>query len=905
PIDDPGSDYVMPPIDDPRETVYASNGASATVHSCGCGAPADPQSAGKIPTPHPFISERDYSGFVIVRMAPGINPAAAESLWDLAGPPEAPKLPGLLDVLKMPFKPKKLPGLLDVLMSPFKTKEPLGLTSRPLVELLGTVGEEGCEVGKPLPLPRDECVDLIRKLEEKTAVTAFPPLHSLTSYWRLDLREHPGLVKKVVKRLNRLAEVDLAYREFAANDPQASPSGEAFADDQGYLGDAPLGIGASWAWKSLNGASAQAAADPLTICDLEQGWHRNHLEFLGQDVLPGFLYGANRAEDEGIPAGHHGTAVLGQLAAAGTAPPGVKGTAAGLARFTLASHYISKNGNPPDAGTNGHVAAAIVQALAAKTADGPLKAGDVLLLEVQRGLLPCEVDEADFEAIRLASGLGVIVIEAAGNGGFDLDAYRDPTTGRSLNRADPRYDSGAILVGAAHASLPHNRAPFSNYGLRLNCFAWGEAVTTCGFGDLAGTGAADFYTNSFNGTSSASPIIAGAAALVQILHKEKAGYLLEPRAMRDLLSDPDNGTRQGRNVLGFIGVMPDLKTIVQRRLGLVSDVYMRRHVGDDGSPPAPDEAISSSPDILVWKGTETPDEHLGEEGPWTNHPAPGDLIDPAAPNALYQGGGNNLYIRLRNRGGYADKAKVQLFASPAATLITPERWMPIGSVEDQPVVQGDTLVVAGPVSVDLPVKWPQDKTQWRDKNVAPWPEGVVPPYSFLAVQLPLQKEPYSAHVWQPTHVLPPGPPYFDWEEFRKFLRGPGVTWRNIHPILAKPDMTLAFLVTGAPDRTLHFDFEVIQRLPAGVDVTLKVPGALAAKLRQRQPWLPNGSGTFSLPHRPRTTVKQVALAPSLCAPAAFHVTVGSQPLRKGHSLAVRQLWHGEEVGRITWCFFDA
>jgi len=116
-------------------------------------------------------------------------------------------------------------------------------------------------------------------------------------------------------------------------------------------------------------------------------------------------------------------------------------------------------------------------------------------------------------------------------------------------------------------------------------------------------------------------------------------------------------------------------------------------------------------------------------------------------------------------------------------------------------------------------------------------------------------------------------------------------------------MHLAFLVAGTPDSTRHFDFEVIQRLPDGVKVTLEAPGALAAKLRQRQPWLPNGSGTFSLPRRPRTTVKQVALPPNLRARAAFHIT-GSQLLRKGHSLAVRQLWHGEEVGRITWCFVD-
>ena len=42
--------------------------------------------------------------------------------------------------------------------------------------------------------------------------------------------------------------------------------------------------------------------------------------------------------------------------------------------------------------------------------------GDVLLLEVQRSYLPTEVDDADFDAIRLAVAHGIVVVEAAGNG---------------------------------------------------------------------------------------------------------------------------------------------------------------------------------------------------------------------------------------------------------------------------------------------------------------------------------------------------------------------------------------------------------------------------------------------------------------------------------------------------------
>lgn len=918
--DDPSTNDVMPRPDDPSTFPYAAYsayptgsgyGAAAVVSGCSCccgGAASDHQSteAGNgAKAPNPFVTARDYSGFVIVRMAEGVvaKESVASSLWALAEEHQ-PELTGLKTALSLPSEIQDSEPEQNG-----ESPEPPGvLVSQPLIELQG-LEEEDCEGPMTVPLPRDQCLELIRALEKKAATTAFPPLHSLTAYWRLDLREHPDLVANVVARLNNLAEVDLAYRELISDDPTVA--GQLLAEDQGYLADAPVGISAPWAWESLQylmDLAANAWNPQVTVCDLEQGWTKDHQDFQYLNLQDPF-YGANRAPDEGST-GFHGTAVLGQLAAAGTSQLGIKGAAADLGKFVLASHYLSKTADSPFAGTNGHVAAAILQALpappginGASIQSGPLQEGDVLLLEVQRALLPTEVDDADLDAIRLASAQGIIVVEAAGNGGYDLDAYSDPDTHRTLRRGAPGFrDSGAIFVGAARAGLPHDRASFSNYGSRLDCFGWGETVTTCGYGDLAGTVATDFYTNVFSGTSSASPIVAGAAALVQALHKAQSDYNLRPREMRAILSDPVSGTRQGSNVPGFIGIMPDLKAIVRGRLQLVPDVYMRRHPDDDGATPGRDEEISSSPDILVWTGTKDPATHFGE-GPRANNPAPGTPIDPDDPDTIYEE--CDLYIRLRNRGRGEGKARVQLFASPAATLITPERWMPFASVDVEQIAEGDTLTVSSPVQViGLPDQWPQ--------TLADWPDDIVPAYSFLAVQLSCDgASPDYAPGYEPTVMLPPGPPYFDWARYRSFLRGAGVTWRNVHPIEAADDMTLSFLFAGTPDQTRHFDFEVIQRLPAGATVALKVPGGLAAKLRQRQPWLTNGSTTvangwpmLTLPRRPRTTLSQVALAPGIYAPAAFQVTSNPNTIRRGHSLAIRQLWRGEEVGRITWWFID-
>jgi hypothetical protein len=717
------------------------------------------------------------------------------------------------------------------------------------------------------------------------------------------------LVEEVVAQLNALAEVDLAYRELVALDPAVS--GQSLAEDQGYLAAAPVGIGARCVWDELS--SWDKTLTSLTICDLEQGWDPGHDELGSPLVKDTLACGANRASttEDGTP-GHHGTAVLGQLAATGHGTFGVTGAATSLAWLVLSSHYKSKHDKEvfdntshshPFAGTSGHVANAIANALPLPGIGSPppdlndrlpLEAGDVLLLEVQRGLLPTEVDDADLDAIRLAAALGVIVVEAAGNGGFDLDGYTDSATGRTLRRGAGGFvDSGAMVVGAARAALPHDRAPFSNYGSRLDCYGWGEAVTTCGFGDLAGTSATDYYTNSFNGTTSASPIIAGAAALLQAIHWKCSGNRLVPLAMRSVLSDPATGTRQGRGVYGHIGVMPDLCAIAGSRLQLAPDLYLRRHPYDDGASPCQGAEISSSPDVLAWKGDLSEAQgRFGDDLLRAFSPAPGWAIAP--------GKTNHLYVRLRNRGGRKGEAQVQLFASPAATLITPERWHSVGAVSTGEVPRGDLLTVAGPVAWQAPAEW-----------FAPG-QGVVPGYSFLAVLRPPEPSPppSSGEPEDPEidrgQGLPPGPPYFDWAEYRKFLRGPGVAWRNAHRVEAagQKAMALAFLIAGTPDEGRRFGLEVTRRLPEGSEVTLEIPQAFAAKLRQRQPWIDDPSRPIVLPERTRVSLGRVHLPAGARTPAVLRVKANGSALARGHSIAIRQLWGNEEVGRITWWVVD-
>lgn len=99
----------------------------------------------------------------------------------------------------------------------------------------------------------------ILELERKAALTEFPPLHSLTSYWRIDLRDRPERIEEVVTRLNALPEVDRAYREFDVTDPLVNDVDDDYAADQDYLDAAPTGIDARWAWTQPNAEGSGVA----------------------------------------------------------------------------------------------------------------------------------------------------------------------------------------------------------------------------------------------------------------------------------------------------------------------------------------------------------------------------------------------------------------------------------------------------------------------------------------------------------------------------------------------------------------------------------------------------------------------------------------------------------------------
>lgn len=349
--------------------------------------------------------------------------------------------------------------------------------------------------------------------------------------------------ESLAKMLSALPGVETAYVEGGPVDPPVTPTDDPRYTSQGYLQAAPGGIDAAYAWTKSGGDGFG-----VLLVDLERGWTLNHEDLSDAGIT---LISGKNQDFFG-----HGTSVLGEVRAVDNMRGGVG--IAPRAQVRVVSQWRS------DGSYN--TAAAIASAAAV------MSRGDVLLLEAQTAIngktnMPVEAEQATYDAIRLAVAAGIVVVEAGGNGANDLDAYTDAAGHFILKYGHRDFrDSGAIMVGAASSSTPHRRLDFSNYGSRVDCYGWGENIDTTGDGWTGNNTTA--YTGSFGGTSGASPIVAGAAVLVQALSAQYRGARYTPSGLRALLSDTRYNTASANPSSDQIGVMPDLRSIFDQVLNV-------------------------------------------------------------------------------------------------------------------------------------------------------------------------------------------------------------------------------------------------------------------------------------------------------------------------------------------------
>jgi hypothetical protein len=368
---------------------------------------------------------------------------------------------------------------------------------------------------------------------------------------------------RLAEELGRLSAIERAVHKPpirpAAPPPLPTPTPD-FSDRQGYLGSAPLGIGAQTAWNRPGGKG-----EDVRIIDVEGEWRLTHEDL--RAMAPTLVSGKAPGDLEWR---NHGTSVVGVLIAS-HGDGGVRGICpAARVQGCSAAHP-----------RGWYAASAIVDA-----AD-KLRPGDIMLVELERlppgaprkapgdtGCVAVEYWSDDFDAIRYATFRGVVVVAAAGNGGGNLD---DPFYDTALDgRGNPfkrgSLDSGAVIVGAGappgarragRTYADRQRLEFSNWGSCVDAQGWGLGVVTTG-GDGKGVGAlqggADedrWYTHSFSGTSSAVPIVAGALACVQGILRASGRPPLAPLEARAALREtgsPQTDTPADKR----IGSRPDI-----------------------------------------------------------------------------------------------------------------------------------------------------------------------------------------------------------------------------------------------------------------------------------------------------------------------------------------------------------
>jgi hypothetical protein len=315
------------------------------------------------------------------------------------------------------------------------------------------------------------------------------------------------------------------------------------------------------------------------------------------------------------------------------------------------------------------------------------------------------------------------------------------------------------------------------------------------------------------------------------------------------------------------------------------DLYLRHNLTDDGTTHT--GSLSDSPDIIV-TGTQSGD-------PQTQYSTAASIAsDLQSDPAIIAGQNYYIYTRAWNRGTNAVNAFTHVYWAQPSTLVTPNTWNYIGSAYYPNVPPAQAATISDPGIL--------------------WPASQLPGaghYCFVAV---------VGNAWDP----PPNPADFaTFDDFVNYIyANNNITWRNFNVVESGQQSTgtlgqllpLPFHITGAWDQARPFDFETIALLPAGSQLSLELPHWLGRRLMPDHPPAqqalhlesptlePIEMPPVRLPLNPSGVhpLTAVDLPAASAAASNFYVSVPSGVHLVPYNIAIRQIYQGREVGRITW-----
>ncbi len=335
----------------------------------------------------------------------------------------------------------------------------------------------------------------------------------------------------------------------------------------------------SWHYELINLPLAwdqNIIGDGVIVAVLDTGIRRNHPDLQGQ-LVNGWDFFADDSNPEdpgdgqnGAPSSFHGTHVAGTVAAASDNGRGVAGVA-----WNARIMPIRVLG--PGGGTSFDVLQGMRFAAGLENDSGtlPARRADVINLSLAGGGFS-SFDQAVYNEV---AALGIIIVAAAGNDATSQFAY--PAS----------YDS---VVSVSAVNINRARASYSNFGSRIDVAApGGDGFTN----DVNGDGVVDLVLSTaaddssgvirdtyalLQGTSMASPHVAGVAALMKAIHPALTHQEFETLLSLGLITD-DLGSQGRDNTFGWGLINANKAVLVAQSLADGSDIADRPTIATSAS----------------------------------------------------------------------------------------------------------------------------------------------------------------------------------------------------------------------------------------------------------------------------------------------------------------------------------